>query len=305
MKFNFSYILQQPFRLLWKHKQLALLNLPGSLAGAGFMLLFPLFFALPFLAESKTFDRILADPWPIFALVIVGPALLFLILMPVSIVTSTALIQGVTALEAGQDLDRLPDLLRRAVPFFWRVSGLMGLQMGVSFLAGMLPFFLIVLTAGLAVICIGPLMPLLTPFIFAFSLVGVLAMHLVIVENVRVIESVGAAWELFKKAWLYLIGVMLLISQVGGLAFGVVFLFPFIAVIPLTIAFVNRDSQTAAVPMGIGIVALLLFFPIAVVGFMVFGTYTQTALALTYLEIRKSVPSLLIKNKNDPASLPS
>jgi hypothetical protein len=201
MNFNFSYILQQPFRLLWKHKRLALLNLPGSLAGAGLMALFPLIFILPFFAETGAFFRVLDDPWPIFSLAIGGPFVLFLITMPVSIFTSTALIKGVATLEKGEDPGGLGGLLRSARPFFWRVAGLTGLQTLAGFLVAALPGILILITVGVALICLGPLMPLLTPLSFVLGLMGILAMHILIIEDVGVIEAIKMAWQVFKKTW--------------------------------------------------------------------------------------------------------
>ncbi|HNB52044.1 MAG TPA: hypothetical protein PK530_08885 [Anaerolineales bacterium] len=302
MNFNFSYVLQQAFRLLWKHKRLMLLNLPGSLLAGGFMLVFPVMFVSPFLAENEFVQRIADDPWPVFAAFLIIP-LLFLIMTPVWIFTYTALIQGVAELEAGQDLGLIRDLLRRASPFFWRVAALTGIQMGASFLIGMLPMLLIVLTAGVAVICVGPLMPLLTPFTIVMSLVGVLSMHVVVIEKAAVVESIKIAWAQFKKAWLYLLGVSLVVFQVGGMAIGLIFAIPFMAVIPLSIALENSDPQTTGLLMGIGGLALLIFWPIATIAFLIYGSYTQTALALTYLEIRKSVPSPL-SNDAPPSTIP-
>ncbi len=287
MNFNFSYVLQQPFRLLWKHKRLALLNLPGSLAGAGFMALFPLIFILPFFAETEAFSRLFDDPWPIFALAFGGPFVLFLIMTPISIFTSTALIKGIATLEKGQDPGGLGDMLREAKPSFWRVAGLTGLQTLAGFLVAALPGILILITVGVALICLGPLMPLLTPLSFVLGLVGILAMHILIIEDVGVIEAIKMAWQVFKKTWLNLLLVFLIVFQGAGIVLGLVFVVPALAIIPFFIAFASSDPQNAALPIGIGVVALLLFIPFFVIGMMAFGTYTQTAMALTYLEVRK------------------
>lgn len=302
MNFNFAYVLQQPFRLLWKHKRLMLLNLPNSLFVGSFMLIFPLMFSLPFLADPEIFERIEDTPWPVIAFFVIAP-LLFLLMSFLSIFTYTAMIEGVTDLEAGRDLGRIRDRLRQAAPLFWRVAALTGIQMCAGFLISMLPVILIVLTAGVAVICVGPLMPLLTPLTFVFSLVGILAMHVLIVEKVAVVESFKIAWEQFKKAWLYLLGVTFAVFQAGGMAIGLIFAIPFMAVIPLAIAFENSDPQTASLVMGLGALVLLIFWPLATIAFMLYGTYTQTALALTYLEIRKSTPHLL-PNHAPPSTTP-
>lgn len=290
MRFDFRYVLQQPFLLLWKHKPLILLNLPGSLAGALFTALFPLMFALPFFVESGPLNRLLDDPWPIFALIFGGSVVLMLITTPLSIFTSSAVIRGVTKVETGQELGSLRDLLREVIPFFWRVVGLTALQGGVGLLFAALPAVLIVITAGVAVICLGPLMPMTTPLVFVFSLVGILAMHIILVEDVGVLEAIRIGWQDFKKTWLSLVLVFLIVSQLGGMIFGVLFILPSLGVVPFFIALSSSDPQTAVVPMSIGLVAVGLFVPFMVFGLMLFTTFTQTALAIMYLEVRKIVP---------------
>ncbi|NUM45686.1 MAG: hypothetical protein HUU38_13365 [Anaerolineales bacterium] len=290
MRFDFRYVLQQPFLLLWKHKPLILLNLPGSLAGALFTALFPLMFALPFFVESGPLNRLLDDPWPIFALIFGGSVVLMLSTTPLSIFTSSAVIRGVTKVETGQELGSLRDLLREVIPFFWRVVGLTALQGGVGLLFAALPAVLIVITAGVAVICLGPLMPMTTPLVFVFSLVGILAMHIILVEDVGVLEAIRIGWQDFKKTWLSLVLVFLIVSQLGGMIFGVLFILPSLGVVPFFIALSSSDPQTAVVPMSIGLVAVGLFVPFMVFGLMMFTTFTQTALAIMYLEVRKIVP---------------
>ncbi|GAB4578725.1 MAG: hypothetical protein Fur0022_14610 [Anaerolineales bacterium] len=293
MNFNFSYVLQQPFRLLWKNKRLVLLNLPNSLAGAVFVGIFPLAFVMPFLLmDGSPFDRLIDDLWPIFALAIGGFIVLTLITAPLSILTSTALIRGVAALEAGQTPGGLRTLLCEALPYFWRVAGVTALQASVGFLFAALPALLIVLTAGVAVICLGPLMPFTTPLIFVLSLVGLLAIHIIVVEDTSVVNAIKNGWQAFKKTWLSLILVFLIISQVGGMILGVLFILPSFGLIPFFIVFANGDPQTALIPVSIGIAALGLFMPVMVLGMMVFTTYTQMAMALLYLEVRKIVPAL-------------
>lgn len=252
------------------------------------MALFPLIFILPFFAETGAFSRVLDDPWPIFALAIGGPFVLFLITMPISIFTSTALIKGIATLEKGQDPGGLGDMLRDAKPFFWRVAGLTGLQTLAGFLVAALPGILILITVGVALICLGPLMPLLTPLSFVLGLVGILAMHILIIEDVGVIEAIKMAWQVFKKTWRNLLVVFLIVFQGAGIVLGLVFVVPALAMFPFFIAFASSDPQNAAPLIGeIGVVALLLFLPFFVIGMMAFATYTQTAMALTYFEVRK------------------
>jgi len=199
---------------------------------------------------------------------------------------------GVVRAERGEGSTKFMDLLRDGLPYFWRVFGVMmvvNLTVGLAFtIFFLLAFLLIIVTIGLAAICLQPIMILLTPLTFLVVAVLDAAQIAVIVEDMNVIDAIKHALQVVRThVWKYVI--ITLIVYFGGSILSSVIVMPLmlpVAIVPFLIGFGQEMStQSAAL---VSALFFCIFFPVMMLVSSVLGVFMKTSLDLTYLRLTSS-----------------
>ena len=178
------------------------------------------------------------------------------------------------------------------IRFFWRMLGLELLQLlplVVLIICGVL---LAVLTAGVGVICLLPLICVGIILIIPYNLVFWLAAYSLVLENLGVVDSVKRGWEMLKNnvaPVLIVGGVLFVLLFVVGLAT----LIPLIAIaLPVGIALI-ADPQHPNITLlaGAGL-AFLCLLPILWIFTSMLTTWVYSVWTLLYRQLAGPAPAI-------------
>jgi len=291
MSFDYGNILTRAGQIIWKHKSLwGLLTLPMLVAFLPFMLLLILFLAALAITEGDISESMLLSFAIAFFLIFVISTLVNFLIG--SLVNSAATL-GIVRAERGEGSTKFMDLLRDGATYFWRILGLMlvvNLTLGLVFtIFNLLAFVLILVTMGMAAICLQPLMILLMPLMFL--MVGVLeaAEIAIIVERKGVMDAIKRALQVVRaNFWKYLI--ISLIVYFGGSILSSIIVTPLmmpIFILPILLEF-GQDVSALGVGLIFGLFACI-FFPVMMLVSGTLGIFMKTSLNLTYLRLANPV----------------
>jgi len=275
-------ILTQTWKLLWKHKVILAFGLlsmlvPG-LAGllmGGSMLFFSV-------DSFNQFERMMDNEvW--FVLVWIASFGIFMLLSFVATAVSwTVVFKGTYEAETGKQELTFSGLWASSRPYIVRVLGilfLVGLGMSLFF---MVPVLLGIITAGIAFLCVLPMMIILIPLSFLSQMYMALCMASSVADDVDVFEAVKHAWNItIKNFWpLALMSLLLYLVQMAA---GMVIAIPswgaqMVFMIPL----MSDDFRPEMIFTFFGIFMMILM-PLA---FLIQGaaqTYVNAAWMLVYL----------------------
>ena len=289
MNFDLGNILTRSAQIPWKHKSIwGLLTLPMLVAFLPFLLFFIFFLILMGITEGNMPD-----------FMYIGLALIFLLTFVISTivnyavrtVSSSAATLGIIRAERGEGSTKFMDLLRDGLPYFQRILGVMAvinLTIGSAFtIFFMLAFVLIIVTIGMAAICLQPIMILLTPMMFL--VIGVLdaAQIAVIVDDMNIMDAVKHAVQVVRAhVWKYVI--ITLSVYFGGSILTSFIVMPLmlpVFIVPFLLEFGQEMSmQSAALT---SILFFSIFFPVMMLVSSVLSVYMKTSLDLTYLRLTK------------------
>jgi hypothetical protein len=245
--------------------------------------------------------------WQIAALVI-GMILFFLILWFIFTSLSTigriGLIQGTVK---GKDAVEgepaagmtFTDLFNSGKRFFWRIFGFNFLAGIAVFIAVMLLILLMVplavVTLGIGLICLIPLICLLIP---AGWLVNVLFEQIniaIVIEDLSILDGVKRGWDVLRDNLGNLI-IMGLILGIGGFILGLLLALPMIAVVvPLVIGVASGINANSDFLVGGGLitsaVCCVAYVPVLIVLNGILQSYIKSAWTLTYLRLTGHEPA--------------
>src|SRR5512146_356284 len=190
MTFDFGEVLSRSWQITWKHKVLWII---GILFGAFTALMFPLGFLPAFSPLLAQNSRTELTPVVILGFFVV--VLLFmLVLYPVSVLAQTSLTLGILDAEVDHEDLSVGELIRRSMPFFWRVLGLLLLyQLGmflIVFVIQAIAVLLAIVTLGLGIICAVPLIFLMYPVLYGSLVWMEQSMNGVVIDKLTVMEAV-------------------------------------------------------------------------------------------------------------------
>lgn len=294
MNFDIGEVLSQAWQITWKHKALWLF---GIFLGLITFAIFPLAFApafLPILLQDSrtTFTPIFLGTWIVLFL------FFFLASFPLNIITQTSVTLGV--LQANQDKEKLliGELIKKSLPFFGRVLGIM-----LLFAAGMLlinlivqavSFLLTIITLGLGTFCLTPLFLLMYPAIMVASAWMEQAISGIIIDDMKVIDAAKQGWYLIRDN-LASIGLLTVVIYFGiGVVTGIIMIPMFVSLFSLPFGFMEQKANWAIISVA------LLSGAAFVSSFVVFNgwalAFVKSVWVLTYLRLNggsKSQPVLL------------
>jgi hypothetical protein len=291
MNFDISNILTRSAQITWRHKSIwGLLMLPMVIAFLPLMLFGVFFLVIINITNGDTSNFIYFGLALIFLLIFLISTIVNYAVRTVSISAATL---GVVRAERGEGSTNFMDLLRDGLPYFWRILGVMSvinLTIGLAFtIFFMLAFVLIIVTIGMASICLQPIFLLLTPIMFL--MIGVLdaAQIAVIVEGMGVMDAVKHAFQVVRAhVWKYVI--ITLIVYFGSSILSSFIIMPLMLPIFFVPFLLNLGQGMSTQSMIlISVLFSCIFFPVLILVSSVLGVFMKTSLDLTYLQLTRPV----------------
>ena len=285
MNFDFGEVLKRAWQITWKNKVLWII---GILFGFFASLMFPVMF-LPFLFPLLVQDSRMDLVLPALAVVIVIFPLFMLVLYPVSVLAQTSLTLGVLNAEQNDERFSARELIKRSLPFFWRVLGMM-----LLFAAGMTLIMLIIqavillftiVTLGFGAFCIMPLSFLIYPAMYVAIVWMEQSMNGIIIDNMTIMNAARHGWNLVRSNLLS-VAVLALIVYFGiGIVTSVVIVPLMIPIFIAPFGFIEQEVNWIIVSISIvGAVAFIPLFAILSGWSMIF---TKSTWVLTYLRLTR------------------
>ncbi len=226
--------------------------------------------------------------------------LLALVAWLLSIFGRVSLIKGTLLAEAGKSFT-FSSLARESLPFF-------GSALLLSILLGLLPFGLVlaliivlvplaVVTLGIGLICIIPLVCLLVPLGFAYNVYVEMAYVALVSEGLGVIEAINRGWQVFRNN-LANVTVIALILILGGLFVGILLGLPIILVFaPFLLGMLANTTSAQNSGLIISGICLVLALPVIILGNGILHSYLQSAWTLAYQELSTTKKKLAPRAK--------
>jgi len=223
---------------------------------------------------------------------------LFLILFILAIVLSTVgrigIVRGTLEADAGATRLTFGELFNGSFPYFWRVFGLNLLFGLLIFLAVFLlvgfGILAAIVTLGIGLICLIPLICLLAPLGWFVSVIIEQANAALVVDDLGVFDAVRRGWQVVRDnlGETILMGLILII---GGGIVGFLFALPFgIFAIPLIASLATGTSSSLAWGAGISILCVVLYLPVLLVLSGILRAYIGSSWTLTYLRLTGRTP---------------
>jgi len=285
MNFDVGEVLSQAWQITWKHRVLWIIGiLFGFFMSTMFLLMFfP--FLLPLLIQNSRMDLM-----PVFIVgFIIAFLLFFLVLYPISVFAQTSATLGI--LDANQDTEHFSasELIKKSLPFFWRVLGLMllfavGMNL-IFFITQAIMFLLTIVTLGIAAICMTPIMFLMYPAFYIAIVWMEQAMNGIIIDNMTVTDAAKQGWNLIRNNFMS-IALMALVVYFGiGLVTGILIVPIMIPLFVVPFSFIENEPNWTI--LSISMLCIAVFMPLFafISGWSLI--FTKSAWVLTYLRLTR------------------
>ncbi len=225
---------------------------------------------------------------------IIGAVILFVLLVIVlvtflSTIGRIGLIKGTLDAEAGAESLPFGELFSASMPYFWRVFGL-NLLVGVALavigiiIAGIILFFTVI-TVGLGLICLIPLICLLIPLAWLIQVVLEQANIALVVEDLGILDALRKGWDVFREN----LGIMVVMGLILVLGAGIVSLLiaaPLVAVVfPIVTGAVVGTNQAIGGGLLFAVLCFVTYLPVLLVLGGILRAYVGSAWSLTYLRL--------------------
>jgi hypothetical protein len=309
---NYSEVLSRAWQIVWRHKALWIFGILSgcSTAGGGNMN-----FNNRQDAPQSIQNYFESIPQETLVLIFVGIGIAVLLLIVIAVFLGTigkiGLVRG--SVQADDDFEtrlNFGKLFKGSLPYFWRVILLnLVVSLGIFAVIAMLiagGVAATVLTLGIALICLLPLLCLFIPIGIIVSLIVEQAIIAIVAEERGVISGLQRGWEVVRTnpgpmavMWLVL---NLAIRGVGSLILGmplVIFLAPLLIG---TIAETEQALTTGAIISGICVIAYL---PFLIVLSGILNSYVSSGWTLTFLRLTKPEPSEMLLDEPQPIPEPA
>lgn len=307
---NYGEVLSRAWQIIWKYKVLWIFGIlaglgsggGGSGSGGGGSGANYRFdgnrFRLPFENNQYFLQRLelwIENNWWVFIVLAVLALVFFAVIIVLSTFGRIGLARGTWQADEGKEKLTFGALFAESSAYFWRVLGLnilIFLAWIVLVLALVVPSTVIAaLTAGIALVCLGPLFILLCclliPVSWAVSVVVEQAIVAITCENRSLIDGLKRGWEIFR-ANLGPAAIMFLILGIGGGIARFIIAIPFFFTLLPLIGTAVIDGGRAWMTGGIiTLVLFCLYLPVAIVLNGIVTTYTGAAWTLTFRRLTR------------------
>jgi hypothetical protein len=289
---DFGAILSRAWEIIWKHKVLWIFGILASCSGgSNYGTNFRSSYQRDLTPEMQNFFNQVPQ-WEIWLIVAIFVAVI-LVLVVLAIFLGTmgriGLIRGTQEAEGGQTMLIFSELFSGSLPYFWRVFGLnllAGLAVFIIFsIVIVVGIFGAVITFGLGVLCLIPLICLMVPLGWLISVVIEQANIAIVLENLGIVQGVERGWDVFKKnlgTMIVMALILLVISLLAGFLIGL----PLVAIVgPAVIAAISGSQRLAQGGLLLAGLCLVGWIPVAIVLNGVVQSYVKTAWTLTYMRL--------------------
>ncbi len=300
---DYGEVLSRAWQIVWKHKVLWIFGILAGCGSSGN----PGRFSSSYRTDNVPsgvedfflqFERI--PDWQIAAL-IVGIILVILVLVVLVTFLTTVgkigVIQGAQKADQGELSMKFGELFSGSLPFFWRVF-LLNLLFGLAFAA--LVFVLVIvfafgaiLTLGIALICIIPVICLLVPVSWLLFVVLEQANIAIVVDNLGIMDGLRRGWQVFRDN-LGAIIIMALILGIGVSLIGGLIISAPLFLIAIPVMSTVLLGSNSAIWGGLLITGLcfLAYLPFWLVLNGILTAYIESAWTLTYMRLTRRPAAL-------------
>ncbi len=307
MNLNFGEVLTKAWQIIWKFKVLWIFGIMAGCAsggGGGGNSRFNYNYSgnnpgsvnLP--PEIQRFFTQLSHNTGLLIGIVAGLLLFFCILWILFLVIGTigriGLIKGTLKADEGAEHLGFAELWTESTPYFWRVFLLLLLVWFTTFVLVLLLLIPAIgfaaLTAGIGLLCLCCLVPILIPIIILINLVLEQAIISIIAEDRGIADSLGRGWEVVRLN-LGPVLVMALILFVIQVVFGFVLALPFILIaIPAIVGFAIGGDIAIRATLIIAAIGFLVYLLIYLLLHGIAIAYVESAWTLTFSRLTHPVP---------------
>jgi len=291
---NIGEVLSRAWKTVWKHKVLWIFGILASCSTGGMNS-----------SSSYRSDEMnlpsgmenFISQTPEWQLIVIGLVIFLVLLILVLLFTFLGTIGRIGLIQGTHQVDQVEEtklsfggLFRESTPYFWRVF-LLNLVVGIFiffsiFIIVIFGILGTVLTFGIGLVCLIPLICVLIPIAIVISIIAQQGGIAIVIENLGVMDGLKRGWEVVKEnagqiaiMWLILV---LGISGIGGMIIAIPLLFTFgTAVIPILISG-EEALQSSLIFAGICFIAYL---PVLIVLGGILRSYVEAAWTLTFLRL--------------------
>lgn len=293
---DFGEVLSRAWQVIWKHKVLWIFGILAGCSntnGSGANFWNEVQGRTP-TQTPRFFDQFNYLPnWQI-ALIIGAILLVILLLIILAIFLGTigrvGLIRG--TLQADQEANQVifGELFSGSLPYFWRVFGLnliVGLASFFLVLILIAPFALFaILTLGIGLLCIIPLLCLAVPFFWLVGLVIEQANIAIVIEDVGIIDGLRLGWNVFRDNFgaVFVMGLILSlgINLIGGFIIGIPLA---VVAVPAIIGFATGTQRALGGGLWVAALCFVAYLPVLLILSGALRAYIEAAWTLTYLRL--------------------
>jgi len=296
---DIAAIFKRAWEITWKHKGLWVLGFLANCSGGGSQGSSNIS-RIPeykigggeFPEIERWFQSVPDETWIIIGIAVVcGLLLLALLFWVLAAIGNGGLIAGFQMAETGESVT-LGSAFQQGISYFWKllvIQLIIGLASLLVFGSGIIGGVLFsILTLGLGLICLIPLICLLIPLGFAISIYTLLTQIALIVEELDIGAAFRRAWEIFRSnpGQIILMG---LILGVGGFVVGLILAIPFfLMVLPFVAGLVMGTDTSSLTGLTMTMIGILLYLPVLLIAGAIMRTFITGSWTLTYRDLIKA-----------------
>ncbi len=290
---DISTIFKRAWEITWKHKGLWLLGILANCSSGSSQTSSNVSRMPQYNVGGGEFPQI--DHWlqsvpeetwiAIGIAVICGMLLLALGFWVLAAIGNGGLIAGFQMAETGETVT-LASAFQQGIRYFWKLL-VIQLILGLASLVVFAPVIfggalLSILTLGVGLICLIPLICLLIPLGIALSIYTLLTQIALIVEELDIVAAFQRAWEVFRSN-LGQVVVMGLILGIGGFVVGLILAIPFILMaLPFITGLIVGTKTSSVAGISATLIGILFYLPILLVASGIMRTFITGSWTLTY-----------------------
>lgn len=241
--------------------------------------------------------------------------ILWLFLYFLGMMGKIGLIKGANKADAGAEKLTFGELWTESLPYFWRMLGLtllIGLPFFILIVILLVIFFIGIFgfaasasgaSNGVGVTGLFAALGIFIPAICCLSIARIIvemvveqARNAIVIEDKRVLESLGRGWDVFKRNFLTIILMAVILGVLGGIV-GLIIAIPILViVIPAVAGMVflhtaSSASTTTMLPLVVAGLCCLAYFPVLLIFSGIERSYIQSVWTLTYLRLTAAPPA--------------
>lgn len=293
---DIAAIFKRAWEITWKYKGLWVLGFLANCSGGGSqgssnITRIPEYSISggEFPELERWFLSVPEETWIIIGIVVVcGLLLLALLFWVLAAIGNGGLIAGFQMAETGESVT-LGSAFQQGIKYFWKllvIQLILGLASLLVFGSGIIGGVLFsILTLGLGVICLIPLICLFIPLGIAISIYTLLTQIALIVEDLDITAAFRRSWDVFRSNPGQVI-VMGLILGVGGFIVGLILAIPFVLMaLPFVAGLLVGTDTSSLTGLAMTMIGILLYLPVLLTAGAIMRTFITGSWTLTYRDL--------------------